>query len=104
MRAQAEPRGREARRPQEIPARGWWDIAWRVLKRLGTDNVTLVSGGLAMYALLSVFPGLAAAVSVYGLFATPADVAKHLSVFAGILPPGVWDIFNAQLRTVTQHT
>jgi len=96
-------RGRLAELPQEIPARGWWDIGWRVVKRLGTDNVTLICGGLAMYALLSVFPGLAAAVSIYGLFATPADVIKHMSVFSGVLPPGVWDIFKTQLQTITSH-
>ena len=103
MNAGAQERGREARQPRDIPARGWWDILWRVFKRLGTDNVTLVSGGLAMYALLSVFPGLAAAVFFYGLFTTPADVAKHLSVFSGMLPPGVWAIFNTQLQTLTRH-
>src|SRR6476661_8057417 len=103
MNAGAQKRGREARQPRDIPARGWWDILWRVFKRLGTDNVTLVSGGLAMYALLSVFPGLAAAVFLYGLFATPADVSRHMSVFAGILPPGVWHIFNTQLQKVATH-
>lgn len=56
-----------------------------------------------MYGLLSVFPGLAAAVLIYGLFATPADVSRHMSVFAGILPPGAWDIFNAQLQKVAAH-
>jgi len=30
------------------------------VKRLGTENIALICGGLAMYALLSVFPGLAA--------------------------------------------
>jgi membrane protein len=53
-----------------------------------------------MYGLLSVFPGLAAVVSLYGLFATPADVIAHMNVFAGVLPPGVWGIFNAQLQNV----
>jgi hypothetical protein len=43
-----------------------------------------------MYALLPVFPGLAAAVSIYGLFATPTDVIQHMKVFSGILPPGSW--------------
>ncbi len=96
-------RGRTARKPEDIPAKGWWDIVWRVVKRLGTDNVTLVSGGLAMYALLSVFPGLAAAVSIYGMFATPGDVIKHMSAFSGVLPPEVWDIFQNQLQSITQH-
>lgn len=80
-------RGRRAVRPQDIPVAGWWDITWRVFKRLGSDNITLVSGGVAMYLLLSVFPASTAAVSIYGLFATPADVVKHMQVFAGVLPP-----------------
>lgn len=95
--------GRSATTPQRIPAVGWWDILWRVVKRLGSDNITLVSAGLALYALLSVFPGLAAAVSVYGLFATPTDAIKHMQAFSGVLPPGVWDIFNTQLQIITRH-
>ena len=101
--APASTRGRTADRPQEIPARGWWDIVWRVTQRIGSDNVTLVAGGLAMYSLLSVFPGLTAAVSIYGLFATPADAIQHMQAFSGVLPPGVWDIFNSQLQAMTRH-
>jgi len=66
-------------------------------------NAGLLAGGIAMYGLLSVFPGLAAAVFIYGLFATPVDVSRHMSVFAGVLPPGVWDIFNTQLQKVAAH-
>lgn len=75
----------------------------RVVKRLGSDNVTLVAGGLALYAMLSVFPGLTAAVSVYGMFASPDDVLKQMSVFSGVLPPGVLDIFKSQLQTLVSH-
>ncbi len=103
MSSSVSNRGRTAKRPEEIPATGWWDLLWRVVKRLGSDNVTLVSGGLAMYALLSVFPALAAAVSIYGLFASPAEVAQHMKVFTGVLPPGVWDIFNSQLQILASH-
>jgi len=56
-----------------------------------------------MYTLLSVFPGLTAAVSIYGLFASPDDVLKHMSVFSGVLPPGVLDIFKSQLQTLVSH-
>ena len=96
-------RGRSAERPEEIPARGWWDITWRVIQDLGNDNVSLVAAGMAMYALLSVFPGLAAAVSIYGMFATPTDVAHQMSAFAGVLPPGVWDIFKSELAHITSR-
>lgn len=75
----------------------------RVTRRLERHNAGLMAGAIAMYALLSVFPGLGAAVSIYGLFATPADVAQHADLFAGILPPGVWSIFNGQLQDVAAH-
>jgi membrane protein len=98
-----DQRGRTAEEPAQIPARGWWDISWRVMKRLGSDNVSLVAGGLALYALLSIFPGLTAIVSVYGLFTTPADVEQQMSTFSGVLPPGVWDIFKTQLQSIVSH-
>src|SRR3569833_1296579 len=101
--APALNRGRTARKPEDIPPRGWWDITWRVMKRLGTDNVTLVAGGLAMYTLLSVFPGLTAALSIYGLFASPETVIQQMKAFSGVLPPGVWNIFNTQLQTLASH-
>jgi membrane protein len=101
--APALDRGRSAKNPEDIPAPGWWDITWRVIKRLGNDNVTLVAGGLAMYSLLSVFPGLAAALSIYGLFASPEGVIQQMKAFSGVLPPGVWSIFNTQLQTLAGH-
>jgi membrane protein len=100
--ADQEDRGRQARHPTEIPARGWWDVTWRAAKRFSDDNITLIAGGLALYALLSVFPALATMVSIYGLFATPGDVIKQMGGFAGVLPPGVWDIFNTQLQNIAK--
>jgi membrane protein len=97
-------RGREARRPSDIPKAGWRDILARVWSAVGKDNVSLISAGLAMYALLAVFPSLAAAVSIYGLFAGPASVIEDMNAFAGILPPGAWDIFSRQLQEVARHT
>jgi|HubBroStandDraft_1064217.scaffolds.fasta_scaffold21774_2 membrane protein len=98
-----ENHGRTAYQPGQIPAAGWWDITVRVYRDISRDNLSLVAGGLAMYALLSVFPALAAAVSLYGLIFTPADVIKQMTPFAGILPPGVWDIFNTQLQDVARR-
>jgi membrane protein len=96
-------RGRDATEPGQIPARGWWDICMRVWQDLNRDNVSLLAGGLAMYSLLSVFPALAAAVSFYGILFSPADVIKQMSAFSGVLPPGVWDLFNSDLQDVARH-
>jgi membrane protein len=96
-------RGRTAERPQDIPARGWWDIALRVKKEMTADNVDIIAGGLALYALLAVFPALAASVSIYGLFASPADIANHLQQAAAVLPPQAATILQQRLSTLTQH-
>jgi membrane protein len=96
-------RGRTAERPQEIPARGWWDIAMRVRKEMKEDNVGIIAGGLALYALLAVFPALAAAVSIYGLFASPADIAGHLQQMAAALPEDAMNILQQQLSRLSQN-
>jgi membrane protein len=96
-------RGREARTPEEIPGRGWRDIVARVKAEIGSDHVSLVAAGLAMYGLLAVFPGLAAAVSIYGMFASPTDVIEHMRTFSAILPPGTFDLFSQQLQTLASR-
>ena len=98
-----EHRGRTAERPQDIPARGWWDIAMRVKNEMTTDNVDIIAGGLALYALLAVFPALAAAVSIYGLFASPGDIANHLQQVSGILPEDAANILQQQLSKLSEH-
>ncbi|WP_153067361.1 YihY/virulence factor BrkB family protein [Steroidobacter cummioxidans] len=98
-----EHRGRAAERPREIPARGWWDIARRVQKELTADNVSIIAAGLAMYALLAAFPALAAVVSIYGLFASPADIANHIQQVAPVLPQQAQMILQQRLTILSQH-
>lgn len=83
--------------------RTWWEISKQINDRLGRHNSGLLAAGMAMYGMLSVFPGLTAVVFIYGLFATPTAVAQQMQAFAGILPPGVWTIFNGQLQNVAAH-
>ena len=96
-------RGREAEAPTDIPPLGWWDISWRVFQRLGDNRVGLAAAALAMYALMSIFPGLAVLASIYGAFTSPGDVMRHMSAFAGMMPPGVWDMLAAQLQNITRQ-
>jgi membrane protein len=96
-------RGRAASEPQEIPARGWWDITWRAIRRFARERMSVLAAGLAMYGLLSVFPALAAMVSIYGLFDIQADAIRQMHHFANLLPPGVWDVLNAQLHEISRR-
>ena len=97
-------RGRTAESPQDIPRRGWWDIAVRVKKEMTEDNVDIIASGLALYGLLAVFPALAAAVSIYGLFASPAEIAGHLQLIATMLPEDAMRILQQQLTQLAQHS
>jgi membrane protein len=80
--AHEKGRGREAGTPTQIPARGWKDIAWRVYEEFGKDRVMSVAAGVTYYALLALFPAIAALVSVYGLFADPATIQDHLNALS----------------------
>jgi membrane protein len=96
-------RGRQARRPSEIPPRGWWDIAVRVKNEMSKDHLSIVAAGVALYAFLAVFPGLAALVSIYGLATDPADLQRHMNGIEGLLPSGAADVVNDELQRIVER-
>ena len=57
-------RGRQADTPSEIPARGWWNIIKRAARQVSEDRVMAEAAGVTYYALLALFPALAALGSV----------------------------------------
>jgi membrane protein len=93
-------RGRRATAPQEIPPRGWKDMVLRVKDEARRDNLVLVGAGMAFFGLLALAPGLAAVVSIYGLVASPDDVARHLDSVSGALPAEAADLLDSQLQEV----
>src|SRR5213075_1037864 len=92
-RAREEGRGRRANTPEQIPPRGWGDILWRVFVSISEDRILSTSGSVVFCALLSVVPGIAAIVSLYGLFADARTIGAHLSLLSGFLPGGVLQLF-----------
>jgi membrane protein len=93
--------GRAAAHPKQIPTAGWRDIFMRVVQNIGRDNTSLVAAGIGLNALLAVFPALAVLVSVYGMFASPGDVATDLGPFLRILPGDAAKLLSDQLQTLT---
>lgn len=73
----------------------------RVRRELTADNVSIVAAGLALYALLAAFPALTAAVSVYGLFASPQDIGSHMQQISGFLPEDAYRIVQQQLQELS---
>ncbi len=62
-------------------------IARAVFDRFGNDNISLVAAGVAFYVMLSIFPALAALVSLYALVGNPDDVASRIQDYSYLLPP-----------------
>lgn len=93
-------RGRDAERPSEIDRHGWWDVLVRIREEVGQDNSSLVAAGLALFALLAVFPGLAAAVSLYGMLASPEQVASQFQGIGSMLPRQAADILRDAMKNI----
>ena len=96
-------RGREADTPTQIPTLGWKDILWRTYEEFGQDRIMAVAAGVTYYALLAIFPAIAALVSVYGLVADPATIQDHLNTLSGVLPGGALDIIREQVIRIASQ-
>jgi membrane protein len=101
QRAGQNGRGRQADKPHQIPARGWWDILMRVKDEVSKDNLSVLAAGVGFYSLLAIFPALAAAVSIYGLVLDPHDVERQLSMVIGLIPEQARAIITDQLAAIT---
>jgi membrane protein len=80
-------RGRCAQKPWQVPWNGWKDTLWRVAREIDKDEVIDTSASVAFFGLLALFPALIATVSMYGMLADPADVARQVNRL-GMAVPG----------------
>jgi membrane protein len=96
-------RGRSATSPSEIPKRGWKDILLRVYRGIADDRILANAGAITFFALLALFPGIAALVSIYGLFADAGTIGKQLDTLSLILPGGAIDIIGGELTRLTSQ-
>ena len=60
-------------------------------------NIGLISAGVAFFALLAVFPGIAAFISLFGLIADPIALQQQLAVIEDLVPPAAFALLNNQI-------
>jgi membrane protein len=53
---------------------------------------------------LGLFPGIAALVSIYGLFVDPQTMVNHLDIVTGVAPGGAANVLREQLTRLGQQT
>jgi membrane protein len=96
--------GVAATKPTEIPWRGWRQIVKRSWAENKADNMPIISGGVAFFGFLAIFPALIAMISIYGLVASPATVARQVESFSTSLPKSSAALISEQLKNITSHS
>jgi len=97
-------RGRLAQRPEHIPHKGWVDIFWRLGMSYFGDRIGFLAGGVTFFVMLSLFPTLAAFVTVYGLFADPTDAAARVSFLYSVMPSGVAQFLSGEMQRLAENS
>ena len=97
-------RGRLATRPEKIPHKGWTDIFWRLGAAYFGDRIGFLSGGVTFFVVLSLFPTLAAFVTIYGLFADPNDAWSRLQFLYSVLPAGVAEFLGGEMQRLAENS
>lgn len=67
------------------------------VNHVAENNLALVSAGVAFFAMLSLFPALAALIALFGLVSDPAVVLSQLEELRGLMPDDVYDIIHEQV-------
>ncbi len=66
-------------------------------------RVFAVAAGVAFYAILAIFPAIAAIVSLYGLYADASTIQAHIESLTNILPEGGLEVMRDELKRVTSQ-
>jgi len=86
--------------PTDIPLSGWKTILLRTQREFVKDQVPMVAAGVTFYTLLALFPGIAAFVALYGLFADVADAERHIHALSFVLTPEMLNLIGDQMIRV----
>ena len=94
---QAEPDGDDS--PMEPP--GIWPLIKHVASEVSDNGLMTQAAAMTFYTLLSIFPGLAMLVSLFGLFADPTTIMSQVDNIAMILPGGGQELLMEELKSLT---
>lgn len=78
-------------------------LLFMLYHRISEDRVLAIAAGVTFYALLAVFPAIAATVSVYGLVADLKMINTDLSSLGTFLPGGAISIVGEQIKRVASN-
>ena len=80
---------------------GLWPLSKRVVSEVIDNDLMTQAAAMTFYTLLSIFPGLAMLVSLFGLFADPATIMHQVDGIAMLLPGGGQALLTDELKSLT---
>jgi membrane protein len=98
-----EKQDRHIEPPAQISSRSWQDLLLRVWHGIAADRILLVAAGVAFYAILALFPGIGAIISIYGLFADPSHIVAQFDSLSGVAPAGAVDVLREELTRLAHQ-
>lgn len=82
--------------------KGWLRAGWQAYVHAGEHKLALLAAGVAFFGFLAIFPALGAVLTIWSLFADPADVFARMDFLRTLMPPGAYNAVVDQLLSVTQ--
>lgn len=83
----------------DLPSR--WQVWWPALKgvwlQIGEASMGLVAAGVAFFGMLSVFPGIAAVIALWGLISDRDVLLDQLELVRNIVPAEVYSLVETQI-------
>jgi membrane protein len=83
--------------------RSWRELASQIWTNIGCHRVMAIAAGVTFYALLAIFPAIAAIVTLYGLFADTHTIVTQLNSLSGVLPGGAIDVVGNQVTRIASR-
>jgi membrane protein len=75
----------------------WWRAGRHVFHLMDEKHLGLIAAGVAFYAILAIFPGLAATIALWGIVGDPALALEQLEEFRAVIPADVYRLLAGQL-------
>ena len=79
----------------------WWRVVRHVLRLNEEKRLGLIAAGVAFYAILAVFPGIAATIALWGIVGDPALALAQMEEFRALMTADVYRLLAAQLSALS---
>lgn len=87
-------------RRDSFTRRDWGTVLGRIAAGVSQKKLSLLSAGVAFFAMLALFPAIAATISLFGYVSDPVMVQENMQLLEPIIPEQVFSLISQQVTSV----